>query len=53
MEKVPSLMGIGVVAAEELSRKNAELERKFFNKPFEIFETVEAAFHWAQDQIPT
>ncbi|MBV1924371.1 MAG: hypothetical protein KUG68_10135 [Flavobacteriaceae bacterium] len=47
LEKVPTLKGFAIVTPGGLGRTNAELEEKFFNKPFKVFNTLDDAFDWS------
>jgi len=51
LEKIPTLKGIAIIASSELSKKNAELELKFFNKPMVIFNTVPEGFQWGKELL--
>ncbi|WP_054850800.1 hypothetical protein [Olleya sp. ITB9] len=46
VSKVKSLVGFAVVS-NTLAARNAEIERLFLNKPFEIFSKLEEATTWA------
>ncbi len=46
LNKINTLKGIAIVTQLEEARNNAELERKFSKKPFEIFENIEEAYKW-------
>ena len=50
--KIENLVGFAVVAEVLLSKGNAEIERLFLDKPFEIFESLEDAKIWAKNIIP-
>ncbi|WP_235841580.1 hypothetical protein [Confluentibacter sediminis] len=52
-EKIPNLIAIAVVPHSNSMRLSAELESKFFNKPFEIFENLNTAVSWANRIIET
>lgn len=45
--KIDSLIGFAVVSKDYKAKSNAEIEKLFFHKPFEIFTTLEAAVSWA------
>ena len=45
--QIANLAGFGVIAEFPVSRANAEIERLFLNKPFEIFDDLESAKQWA------
>lgn len=46
-EKIPNLIAIALIPKTKLMRKNAEYEREFFDKPYEIFDTLSNAIAWA------
>lgn len=46
VSKVKNLVGFAVVS-NTLAARNAEIERLFLNKPFEIFSKLEEATTWA------
>lgn len=45
--KIKNLAGFCVVSGDYKAKRNAEIEKLFLNKPFEIFDTVEEAIVWA------
>ncbi len=45
--KIKGLIGFGVVSKDYKAKSNAEIEKLFFNKPFEIFSTLDDAISWA------
>ena len=49
--KIPNLLGMAVVANAPVSKANAEVEKLFVNKPFEIFQNLEEAKDWATKQL--
>jgi hypothetical protein len=49
--KIPNLSGFAVVAEVPVSKSNAEIERLFLNKPFEIFSKLDDAIEWANQLI--
>lgn len=49
--KIENLVGFAVVAEVLLSKGNAEIEKLFLDKPFEIFESLEDAKIWAKNII--
>ena len=51
LEGSPSLKGLAIVTPEGLGRTNAELEEKFFNKPFQVFDDLDKAFDWSNSLI--
>lgn len=46
-EKIPNLIAIALIPKTKLMRKNAEYEREFFDKPYEIFDNLSNAIAWA------
>ncbi len=46
-EKIPNLVGIALIPKTKLMRRNAEYEKEFFDKPYEIFENLSSALEWA------
>lgn len=44
--KIENLCGFAVVSKDFKAKSNAEIEKLFFDKPFEIFNTVEDAVEW-------
>ncbi len=49
--KISNLVGFAVVSKNFKAKSNAELEKIFFNKPFEIFNTLDEAIRWADTII--
>ena len=47
----PNLKGFAVVTKTLLAKKNAEIEKLFLNKPFEIFSDIDEALSWAKSVI--
>ena len=47
--KIPNLKGFAVVTKTLLAKKNAEIEKLFLNKPFEIFKDLDEAINWARN----
>lgn len=45
--KIETLVGVAVVSSDYKAKTNAEIEKLFFNKPFEIFNTLDKAISWA------
>lgn len=45
--KIIGLIGFAVVSKDYKAKSNAEIEKLFFNKPFEIFTTLADAISWA------
>ena len=48
---INNLGGFAVVSADYKAKHNAQIEKIFFNKPFEIFSKMEDATSWALEQI--
>jgi hypothetical protein len=49
--KIKNLLGIAVVANVPVSKGNAEIEKLFYNKPYEIFNALEDAIAWAKQLV--
>lgn len=49
--KIKNLAGFAVVSKDYKAKSNAEIEKLFLNKPFEIFSTIEQAISWARSLI--
>ena len=49
--KIQNLKGFAVVSRNYQAKTNAQIEQMFFNKPFEIFNTLEDAFKWSEKLI--
>ncbi|MDO5975242.1 hypothetical protein [Flavivirga jejuensis] len=50
-EKIPNLLAIAVIAKTQLMRNNAEYELKFFDKPYQIFDSLSLAMAWVHKII--
>ncbi|MCK0125569.1 hypothetical protein MWU76_14345 [Gelidibacter sp. F2691] len=50
-EKIPNLVAIALIPKTQLMRKNAEYEREFFDKPYEIFDNLSGALDWAHSLL--
>jgi len=48
--KTKNLIGFAVVSYDYKAKKNAQIEKLFLKKPFEIFTNLDDAFNWA-DQL--
>lgn len=46
--KIENLIGFAVVSKDYKAKSNAEIEKLFLKKPFEIFNTLEQAIIWAK-----
>ncbi len=51
LEKVPTLKGLAIVSADAQRLKNAEMESLFFKKSFELFDSLEDSFEWAEELL--
>ncbi len=51
IEKISNLVAIAVVPNSYSMRLSAKFESKFYNKPFEIFDTLNDAMIWATSII--
>lgn len=51
--KIKTLKGIAVVSKNYHAKINAQIEKIFFHKPFEIFTELEDAVKWADKVIKT
>ncbi|BAO77551.1 hypothetical protein [Winogradskyella sp. PG-2] len=49
--KIENLRGFAVVSSNYKAKINAQIEQMFFNKPFEIFATLDEAFIWANELV--
>lgn len=49
--KIKNLAGFCVVSGDYKAKRNAEIEKLFLNKPFEIFDTIEEAKTWASQVL--
>lgn len=49
--RVETLKGVAVVSNRYLAKTNAQLEKMFFSKPFEIFSELDDAIEWADKLI--
>lgn len=45
--KIPNLVAIALIPKTSLMRRNAEYERQFFDKPYEIFDDLSNAIEWS------
>ena len=44
--KIPNLVAIAMIPKPEIMRKNAEYEKKFFDTPYEIFDSLSRSIEW-------
>lgn len=49
--KIENLAGFAVVAGVPVAKANAEVEKLFLSKPFEIFRDIDSAIAWAKHII--
>ena len=49
--KIQNLVGFAVVSKDFKAKSNAEIEKLFLNKPFEVFNTIDEAVSWAESQV--
>ena len=49
LEKVPTLKGIAIVCYSSQARENAELERKFYKNPLDVFDSINEAYLWGKE----
>lgn len=47
-ESIPNLVAIAMIPKTDVMRKNAEYERKFYDKHYEIFDSLTEAIIWVQ-----
>lgn len=52
-EKIPNLIAIALIPKTDIMRKNAEYEKQFYAKPYEIFDNLTNAIDWAHSLITT
>ena len=45
--KIENLAGFCVVSSDYKAKRNAEIEKLFLNKPFEILDTIDEAITWS------
>lgn len=50
-EKIPNLIAIAMVTETPIMKQNAEYERNFFDKPYEIFDSLSEAIQWVHNII--
>jgi hypothetical protein len=49
--KIQNLIGFAVVSKDYKAKVNAEIEKLFFNKPFETFTSLDEACKWADELV--
>jgi len=47
-EEIPSLVAIAMIPLTDKMRMNAEYERKFYDNPYGIFDSLSEAIKWVQ-----
>ncbi|WP_047546860.1 hypothetical protein [Psychroserpens sp. Hel_I_66] len=50
-EAIPNLVAIAMIPKTATMRKNAEYERQFYDKPYEIFDSLTDAISWVQSHL--
>jgi len=45
-EKIPNLIAMAIIPDTHVMRKNAEFEKEFYDKPYEIFDHLTDAIRW-------
>ncbi|MGB1309111.1 MAG: hypothetical protein ACPG6B_09385 [Oceanihabitans sp.] len=50
-KKIENLIGFAVVSLKEIAINNALIEKLFFDKPFEMFKSLDKAIAWANKLI--
>ncbi|MBJ7881452.1 hypothetical protein [Gelidibacter salicanalis] len=50
-EKIPNLVAIALIPKTQMMRKNAEYEREFYDKPYEIFDNLSSAIEWSHSLL--
>ncbi|MBR9846267.1 MAG: hypothetical protein GYB35_09250 [Algicola sp.] len=50
-EAIPNIIAIAMIPKTDVMKKNAEYERQFYDKPYEIFETLTDAIAWVQELV--
>lgn len=46
--KIKNLIGFAVVSKDYKAKSNADIEKLFFDKPFEVFNSLDKAISWAK-----
>ena len=49
--KIPNLVAMAIIPSTENMRANAEFEKKFYNKPYGIFDNLTDAIKWVHSII--
>lgn len=49
--KIKNLKGFAVVSSDYKAKRNAEVEKMFFSKPFGIFSELNEAYKWADERV--
>ncbi len=49
--KIPNLVGFAIVSDHPLQKKQFKIEKAFFSKAFQLFDTMEAALKWKDEII--
>jgi len=51
IENIENMVAIALVPETDLMRRNAEYERNFYDKPFEIFDSLLEAIDWTESVV--
>ena len=51
LEMIPNLRGIAVVSYSPYTKESVELESRFFNKPFTVFDNMNDAKNWSRELL--
>jgi hypothetical protein len=51
-KEIPNLIAIAIIPKTSIMRKNAQYERNFYDKPYEIFDTLTEAINWVKKIKP-
>jgi len=49
LDMIPNLKGIAVVSYSDFGQETAQLEKRFYKKPFKCFTSLSEAEKWAKD----
>ncbi|MGY0392130.1 hypothetical protein ACW5R3_06220 [Bizionia sp. KMM 8389] len=51
IEKIPNIIAMAIIPENQTMKNNAEFERSFYDKPYEIFDNLNAAINWIHDLL--
>ncbi|WP_229724363.1 hypothetical protein [Winogradskyella forsetii] len=51
VEQIPNIVAIAIVPKTDIMRQNAAYEKNFYDKTFEIFDTLNEAIVWANKLV--